>query len=80
MLVHAIADALGVPGASNISPGTYALVGATSALASVFRSSISLVVIMLEGTGNISFLLPLLLGVAVSVQATGRHPQPAFRI
>ena len=46
-----------------LSAGAYALVGATSALAGVFRGSISLVVIILEGTGQLNFLLPLLLCV-----------------
>lgn len=35
-------------------------------LAGVFRSSISLVVIMLEGTGHVGYLVPLLVGVAVA--------------
>lgn len=35
-------------------------------LAGVFRSSISLVVIMLEGTGHMGYLVPLLVGVAVA--------------
>ena len=52
--------------AAAVAPGTYALVGATAALAGVFRSSISLVVIMLEGTGHIGYLVPLLVGVAVA--------------
>lgn len=73
-LIHAL---LGVSQAANVQPGTYALVGATAALAGVFRSSISLVVIMLEGTGNVSFLLPLLLGVAVA-NLTGARLSQSF--
>jgi hypothetical protein len=38
--------------AARIHPGLYALVGGTAMLAGVFRSAISLVVIMLEGTGE----------------------------
>ena len=49
-----------------LSGGAYALVGATAALAGVFRGSISLVVIILEGTGQLNFLLPLLLCVFVA--------------
>eukprot|EP00982_Pelagococcus_subviridis_P016610 31487-Pelagococcus_subviridis.AAC.4 len=48
------------------APGAYAFVGAVAALAGVFRASISLVVIMLEGTGRVGYLVPLLLGVAVA--------------
>ena len=50
----------------NLSGGAYALVGATAALAGVFRGSISLVVIILEGTSQLNFLLPLLLCVFVA--------------
>jgi CBS domain-containing protein len=52
--------------ADRVSPGSYAVVGAASALAGMFRSSISLVVIMVEGTGRVGALMPLLLGVAVA--------------
>jgi len=58
--------------AAQINTGLYALVGATSMLAGVFRSAISLVVIMLEGTGNVQYLLPLLVGVATA-KAVGNH-------
>lgn len=51
---------------SGVPIGAYALVGATAALAGVFRGSISLVIIMLEGTGHVDYLLPLLIGVAVA--------------
>jgi hypothetical protein len=37
----------------NVQPGVYALVGATAMLGAVFRSSISLVVIIVEGTRGI---------------------------
>lgn len=53
---------------ARVSPGAYAVVGATAALAGVFRSSISLVVIMVEGTGRVGYLVPLLVGVAVAVR------------
>jgi chloride channel 7 len=52
--------------ANAVSPGSYAVVGAASALAGMFRSSISLVVIMVEGTGRVGALMPLILGVAVA--------------
>ena len=47
-------------------PGIYALVGATACLGGVFRSSISLVVIVLEGTKQVSFLFEIILAVVVS--------------
>ncbi|KAH9305223.1 hypothetical protein KI387_009627 [Taxus chinensis] len=53
------------PGA-NIQPGLHALIGATALLGGVFRSSISVVVIMVEGTGSIDFILPVIMAVVVS--------------
>ena len=46
--------------------GLYALIGATAMLGGVFRSSISLVVIMVEGTGGISFVFCIIVAVVVS--------------
>jgi chloride channel 7 len=51
---------------THVQPGLYALVGAAAMLAGVFRSSISLAVILLEGTGQIQFLLPILLTIGVA--------------
>jgi len=42
----------------------YALVGATAALAGMFRANISVVVIMLEGSNKAAFLFPLLIATA----------------
>lgn len=42
-----------LPPALDLQPGVYALVGATAMLGAVFRSSISLVVIVVEGTRGI---------------------------
>lgn len=53
------------PGA-NIQPGLHALIGATALLGGVFRSTISVVVIMVEGTGGIDFILPIIMAVVVS--------------
>ncbi|KAJ7547275.1 hypothetical protein O6H91_08G078100 [Diphasiastrum complanatum] len=50
----------------NIQPGLHALVGTASMLGGVFRASISLVVIMVEGTGGIDFILPIIVGIVVS--------------
>lgn len=53
------------PGA-NIQPGLHALIGATALLGGVFRSTISVVVIMVEGTGGIDFILPIIMAVVAS--------------
>jgi H+/Cl- antiporter ClcA len=50
----------------HLVPGLYALVGSAAMLAGVFRSSISLAVILLEGTGQIQYLLPILLTIGVA--------------
>eukprot|EP00899_Mesostigma_viride_P022223 jgi/Mesvir1/3185/Mv16341-RA.2 len=50
----------------HLQPGVFALVGATAMLGGVFRSSISLVVIMVEGTGGIDFLYAIILAIMVS--------------
>ena len=63
-----VAESFAAGSARVSAPGAYAVVGATAALAGVFRSSISLVVIMLEGTGRVGYLVPLLVGVAVAVR------------
>ncbi|CAE8584198.1 unnamed protein product [Polarella glacialis] len=48
------------------SPGTYALIGAAASLAGMARITISVVVILVESTGNIQCALPLLFTVTVS--------------
>lgn len=49
-----------------ITPGLYAMVGAAACLGGVTRMTVSLVVIMLELTQGLTYLLPLMLGVMVS--------------
>ena len=49
-----------------IQPGLYALVGATALLGGIFRSAISLVVIMVEGTGGINFMFEIIVAVVVA--------------
>ena len=60
-----------LPDSWDIQPGVYALIGATAMLGGVFRSSISLVVIMVEGTGGISFVFCIIVAVVVSNAVSG---------
>jgi chloride channel 7 len=48
-----------LPGDHYLNPAHYALFGGTAVLAGVVRMTISVVVIMMEATGNISFFYPL---------------------
>ena len=49
-----------------ITPGTYAIVGAASALAGVTRMTVSIVVIMFELTGALQYVLPIMVAVMLS--------------
>ena len=49
-----------------ITPGTYAIVGAASALAGVTRLTVSIVVIMFELTGALSYVLPIMVAVMLA--------------
>jgi chloride channel 7 len=55
-----------LPSALDLQPGVYAVVGATAMLGATFRSSISLVVIVVEGTRGIELLFGVILAVIVS--------------
>lgn len=48
------------------SAGLYALICATASLAGVFRSAISLVVLVVEGTRGINFLFGVIIAVVVA--------------
>jgi hypothetical protein len=49
-----------------LGPSRYALIGAVALLGGVQRSSLSLVVIILEGTGAVKQLMPIILTTVVS--------------
>lgn len=49
-----------------VTPGTYAIVGAAAALAGVTRMTVSIVVIMFELTGALTYVLPIMIAVMIS--------------
>ena len=49
-----------------VTPGTYAIIGAAAALAGVTRMTVSIVVIMFELTGALTYVLPIMIAVMVS--------------
>ena len=51
---------------TNVYPGTYSLIGAASFLGGVVRMTISLTVILIESTNEISYGLPIMLTLMVS--------------
>jgi len=51
---------------SEISPSTFALLGVAALLAGIQRSTVSVCVILVEGTGQIKVLLPAIITVVVS--------------
>uniref|UniRef100_A0A672KYN1 Chloride channel protein n=1 Tax=Sinocyclocheilus grahami TaxID=75366 RepID=A0A672KYN1_SINGR len=64
------------PGADCITPGLYAMVGATACLGGVTRMTVSLVVIMFELTGGLEYIVPLMAATMTSkwvADALGRE-------
>lgn len=49
-----------------ITPGTYAIIGAAAALSGVTRMTVSIVVIMFELTGALTYVLPIMIAVMIS--------------
>lgn len=49
-----------------INPGTYAIIGAAATLAGVTRMTVSIVVIMFELTGALTYVLPIMIAVMVA--------------
>ncbi|TQS31718.1 hypothetical protein Golomagni_07993, partial [Golovinomyces magnicellulatus] len=49
-----------------VTPGTYAIIGAAAALAGVTRMTVSIVVIMFELTGALTYVLPIMVSVMIS--------------
>ncbi|KAK5118351.1 hypothetical protein LTR62_002864 [Meristemomyces frigidus] len=49
-----------------VTPGTYAVIGAASALAGTTRMTVSIVVIMFELTGALTYVLPIMIAVMIS--------------
>ena len=49
-----------------VTPGTYAIVGAAAALGGVTRMTVSIVVIMFELTGALTYVLPIMVAVMLS--------------
>ncbi|PHH54389.1 H(+)/Cl(-) exchange transporter 3 [Ceratocystis fimbriata CBS 114723] len=70
LFVRAVPDSLFfascAPDVPCVTPGTYAVVGAAAALAGVTRMTVSIVVIMFELTGALTFVLPIMMAVMLS--------------
>ncbi|KAJ0301889.1 chloride channel [Colletotrichum fioriniae] len=49
-----------------VTPGTYAIIGAAATLAGVTRMTVSIVVIMFELTGALTYVLPIMIAVMLS--------------
>lgn len=54
------------PDLACINPATYAIIGAAATLAGVTRMTVSIVVIMFELTGALTYVLPIMIAVMVS--------------
>lgn len=57
--------------------GTYALIGAAAMIGGVCRNTISLTVTMVEATGNLQYVLPIMLSL-LAARYTGDFLTPGF--
>jgi len=57
---------LGLFGTSDIQPGLYAFMGAAAMLGGVTRMTISLVIILVETTNDVQYLMPVMMTVMIS--------------
>lgn len=55
-----------------VTPGTYAFLGAAAALSGIMHITVSVVVIMFELTGALTFILPTMIVVGVTKAVSGR--------
>lgn len=55
----------------NIAPSTFALLGAAALLAGIQRSTVSLCVILVEGTGQVKILIPVIITVIIARYVAG---------
>jgi len=60
--------------------GPWALMGAAGLLGGIQRTAISLCVIILEGTGQIQFLLPVILTVGTAVHVGDKINQGVYHV
>jgi chloride channel 3/4/5 len=54
------------PDIACVTPGTYAIIGAAAALGGATRMTVSIVVIMFELTGALTYVLPIMIAVMIS--------------
>ncbi|KAI5287603.1 hypothetical protein KEM54_005876 [Ascosphaera aggregata] len=59
-------DACGEPESQCITPGIYAIIGAAAALGGASRMTVSIVVIMFELTGALTYVIPIMISVMLS--------------
>jgi len=65
---------------SSISPSTYALLGTAALLAGVQRNSVSLCVILIEGTGQTQALIPLIITICAANYVGGIFNEGIYEI